>query len=341
MAAGPGGATVERFIVGAQKSTNQLKVVLAKLLPAAGLGSRAGAAGSSGSAVDALLSDITDSLSRALASLRLGALDTQRSPWQSSTAAAATAAGGGRRRSAPRRSGQRVRTDACRMIVLQSGVQDSYTWRKYGQKDILGARFPRSYFRCGRKPGCPARKHVQQSDADPSKLEIAYFAAHTCDDPPRPSSSPHIVPEPVSISGTPQKNAAAARLVPVAAAAPSAQRRTGQPSPLLHPVPDLMAGGSDVPIRTAGVLLPVAGVPAALSSAQHDPVSADDTTFTPSMGEEQAELLFIPSPACSQSELLLTEVAKVELQGPPVWMEHDVEDDDEPVTFSDFMVPEM
>ena len=94
MAAGPGGATVELFIVGAQKSTNQLKVVLAELLPAAGLGARAGA-GSPGSAVEALLSDITDSLSQALASLRLGALDTQRSPWQSSTGAAAAA---GRRR---------------------------------------------------------------------------------------------------------------------------------------------------------------------------------------------------------------------------------------------------
>ena len=108
MAAGPGSATVERFIVGAQKSANQLKVVLAKLLPGAGLGARAGA-GSPGSAVEALLSDITDSLSQALASLRLGALDTQRSPWQSSTGAAEAAAGGGGRRSAPRRSGQRVR----------------------------------------------------------------------------------------------------------------------------------------------------------------------------------------------------------------------------------------
>jgi hypothetical protein len=102
MAAGPGGATVEQFIVGAQKSTNQLKVVLAKLLPAAGLGARAGA----GSAVDALLSDITDSLSQELACLRLGALDTQRSPWQSSTGAGGSAGGG--RRSAPT-GGQRVR----------------------------------------------------------------------------------------------------------------------------------------------------------------------------------------------------------------------------------------
>ena len=122
MAAGPGSATVERFIVGAQKSANQLKVVLAKLLPGAGLGARAGA-GSPGSAdaVEALLSDITDSLSQALASLRLGALDTQRSPWQSSTGAAAAAgpAAGGGMRSAPRRSGQRVRYCSRSSIIFQ------------------------------------------------------------------------------------------------------------------------------------------------------------------------------------------------------------------------------
>ncbi|CAN6180027.1 unnamed protein product [Urochloa humidicola] len=319
MAAGQGGATTERFIVGAQKSTNQLKAVLTKLLPAAG-GARAGA-GSSASAVEAILSDITDFLSQALASLQLGALDTQRPPGQSST-------GGGGRRSTPRRSGQRVRTDgACRTIVLQNGVQDSYTWRKYGQKEILGARFPRSYFKCGRKSGCTARRQVQQTDADPSKLEITYLGAHTCDadDPPPPSSS-HIVPDPRSTAD---------RLAPVAATVPSAQRCIGQPSPLLHLVPDMMA---------TGVLLPASAVvPAALPSAQYDPVPDDTAASTPSMGEEEAELLlFIPSPACSQSELLHTEVAKVEPLGPPVWMEHDAVQDDVYVPISDFMVvPEM
>ncbi|CAL5080063.1 unnamed protein product [Urochloa decumbens] len=324
MAAGPVGATMERFIVGAQKSTNQLKAVLAKLLPAAG-GARAGA-GSSAGAVDALLSDITDSLSQALTSLRLGALNTQPPPGQSSIC------GGGGGRSAPRRYGQRARTDGeCRMIVLQNEVQDSYTWRKYGQKEILGARFPRSYFKCGRKPaGCPARKHVQQSDADPSKLEITYLNGHTCDDDsPPPSSSSHIVPDPRIISSGTQRNTAV--LVPVATTVPSSQPCIGQPpSPPLHSVPDMM---------TTGALLPTSAVvPAALSSTQYDPVP-DDTASTPSMGEEEAELLlFIPSPACSQSELLHTEVAKVEPLGPPVWMEHD----DACVAISDFMVvPEV
>nr|TKW31820.1 hypothetical protein SEVIR_2G131000v2 [Setaria viridis] len=160
----------------------------------------------------------------------------------------------------------------------------------------------RSHFKCGRKSGCPARKQVQQSDADPSKLEITYFDAHTCDNPP-PSSS-QVVPDPRIISSGTQRNTV--QLVPVAAV-PSAQRYVARPSPLPHPVADMMP-------RTTGVLLP----------------------------EEQAELLFIPSPACSQSELLPTEVAKVEPHGPPVRMEHDVARNDERVTISDFMVvPEL
>jgi hypothetical protein len=93
---------MELLIIGAQKSTNQLKAMLAKLLPATG-GARA-ASGSAASAVDTLLWDITDSLSQALASLRLGDLNTQQPPGQSSTGG-----DGGGRRSTPKRSGQQVR----------------------------------------------------------------------------------------------------------------------------------------------------------------------------------------------------------------------------------------
>ncbi|XP_066396060.1 transcription factor WRKY45-2-like [Miscanthus floridulus] len=191
-----------------------------------------------------------------------------------------------------------------RMIVLQNGVHDSYTWRKYGQKEILGARFPRSYYKCGRRPGCPAKKHVQRCDADPSKLEITYFEAHTCDDPP-PSSS-YFVPDPTIGSD--------ALLVPVTTVPfLSAQcyvgRRPSSPPPHQVPCVATMIGSN---VLTTTGLLPVTAVPGALHSSRYDPVP-DVTDCTPSLEQEQAhDLLHIPSPACSQSELLPVEVAKLD-----------------------------
>ncbi|KAF3783929.1 putative WRKY transcription factor 70 [Nymphaea thermarum] len=60
--------------------------------------------------------------------------------------------------------------------------EDGYAWRKYGQKDILGSKFPRSYFRCTHKfdQGCPAIKQVQRLDHNPSLLQITYMSSHTC-----------------------------------------------------------------------------------------------------------------------------------------------------------------
>ncbi|KAJ1268336.1 hypothetical protein BS78_07G127000 [Paspalum vaginatum] len=346
MGAGPGGATAEQFIVAAQKATNQLKALLANAEPL--LGSECASAGAqrSGSAVDALLSEITNSLSQALASLQLGPLDSQAPPAQPGQSSSC----GGGRRSTPRRSGQRVRMDgACRMIVLRNEFQDSYTWRKYGQKEILGARFPRSYFKCSRNSSCPARKQVQQTDADPSKLELTYLEAHTCDDDPPPLSS-HLVPDTMISSST---QGSTARHVPAPVPSSAQQHHIGQPSSLPMITGPMMMAGSNVP-RTTGDLVPsppapvAAAVPALSSNttAKYDHVPDDHTTFTPLADqEEQAEvLLFIPSPACSQSELLPTEVAngKVELHGPPVWMDHDVAcDGGEQNTVSDFAVPEL
>ncbi|EER96328.1 WRKY transcription factor 6 [Sorghum bicolor] len=213
---------------------------------------------------------------------------------------------------------------ASRMTVLQNGVHDSYTWRKYGQKEILGARFPRSYYKCGRRPGCPAKKHVQQCDADPSKLEVTYLEAHTCDDPP-PSSS-HAVPDPTAGSD--------ALLVPPVPTVPFPSAQCyggGRPSP--PPLPPYQVPyaattlGSNVLTLTAtGVLLP---------SASYDPVP-DVTDCTPSLEQEQDhDLLHIPSPACSQSELLPMEAAKLSphAHGLPLSLEHTLD--------CDFAVPEL
>ncbi|KAF8775983.1 hypothetical protein HU200_004010 [Digitaria exilis] len=286
MAACPGGETMERFIVGAQKSTNQLKAELAKLLPAAG-SAHAGTE-TSGRVVDALLSNITDSLSQAArvsAARRVGHSATARTKFY------------GRRRWQRRRQGEAV-----------NGI--------------------RSYFKCGHNSSCPAKKQVQNSDADPSKVEVAYFETHTCGDDPSPLSlSSHNAPGAVIISGT---QGSTARLVPVAMVPSDQHCIAGQLPPLMYPVPDLTTAGSNVP-RTAGDIQGDAAVvpEAAVSSTRYDPVP-DDMPFTPSMEDEQAELFIIPSPACSQSDLLPTEVAK-----------HGVAHGDERSAISDFTVPEL
>ncbi|CAM8917665.1 unnamed protein product [Rhodiola kirilowii] len=71
-------------------------------------------------------------------------------------------------------------------VSLETGfdgtVEDGFNWRKYGQKDIQGARHPRGYYRCTHRQqvGCMATKHVQRSDEDPLLFYITYRGNHTC-----------------------------------------------------------------------------------------------------------------------------------------------------------------
>ncbi|KAJ9176017.1 hypothetical protein P3X46_014510 [Hevea brasiliensis] len=75
-----------------------------------------------------------------------------------------------------------VRVPAPRMGNTEIPPEDGYTWRKYGQKEILGAKFPRSYYRCTHQKlyQCPAKKQVQRLDDDPYTFEITYRSDHTC-----------------------------------------------------------------------------------------------------------------------------------------------------------------
>ncbi|GLT88510.1 hypothetical protein SLE2022_065330 [Rubroshorea leprosula] len=59
---------------------------------------------------------------------------------------------------------------------------DNFTWRKYGQKDILGSLHPRAYYRCTHQKmyNCMAKKQVQRLDQDPYTFEITYIGHHTC-----------------------------------------------------------------------------------------------------------------------------------------------------------------
>ncbi|CAH8359704.1 unnamed protein product [Eruca vesicaria subsp. sativa] len=72
---------------------------------------------------------------------------------------------------------------------LEGPHDDVFSWRKYGQKDILGAKYPRSYYRCTFRntQNCCATKQVQRSDDDPTIFDLTYKGTHTCSQgiPPR------------------------------------------------------------------------------------------------------------------------------------------------------------
>ncbi|KAK9069635.1 hypothetical protein SSX86_011539 [Deinandra increscens subsp. villosa] len=67
-------------------------------------------------------------------------------------------------------------------IGLEVPPNDGYMWRKYGQKEILNAKYPREYYRCTYRNthGCCATKQVQRSSEDPSIFDITYLGKHTC-----------------------------------------------------------------------------------------------------------------------------------------------------------------
>ncbi|GKB77971.1 WRKY transcription factor 55 [Tanacetum coccineum] len=88
-------------------------------------------------------------------------------------------AGAKRKHEADRRT---LRVPAPRMGNTEVPTEDGYTWRKYGQKEILGSKFPRGYYRCTHQKlyNCPAKKQVQRLDNDPYTFEVTYRGDHTC-----------------------------------------------------------------------------------------------------------------------------------------------------------------
>ncbi|KAM3195281.1 hypothetical protein ACQJBY_071406 [Aegilops geniculata] len=75
---------------------------------------------------------------------------------------------------------------------LEYTPDDGFSWRKYGQKDILGAKFPRGYYRCTYRnaQGCAATRQVQRSDADLAVFDVTYQGAHTCLQAQRRAAAP-------------------------------------------------------------------------------------------------------------------------------------------------------
>ncbi|XP_075495774.1 LOW QUALITY PROTEIN: putative WRKY transcription factor 30 [Primulina tabacum] len=93
-----------------------------------------------------------------------------------------------------------TKMEVCGATGIERHLDDGYGWRKYGQKDILGAKFPRGYYRCTHRyrQGCLATKQIQRSDYDPNILDITYCGIHTCD----PAGNPSLNDPPIPITST-------------------------------------------------------------------------------------------------------------------------------------------
>ncbi|KAI3832031.1 hypothetical protein MKX03_006405 [Papaver bracteatum] len=88
--------------------------------------------------------------------------------------------GGSRKRKGIVRWTEQVRASA--QTGLDGPLDDGYDWRKYGQKDILGAKHPRGYYKCSHRngQGCLAMKQVQRSELDSSIFNVTYIGKHSC-----------------------------------------------------------------------------------------------------------------------------------------------------------------
>ncbi|KAI3720200.1 hypothetical protein L6452_21113 [Arctium lappa] len=61
-------------------------------------------------------------------------------------------------------------------------TEDGYNWRKYGQKQVKGSEYPRSYYKCTHQ-NCPVKKKVERN-LDGFVTEIIYQGQHN-HQPPR------------------------------------------------------------------------------------------------------------------------------------------------------------
>nr|QCV57298.1 WRKY transcription factor [Fagopyrum tataricum] len=60
--------------------------------------------------------------------------------------------------------------------ATKTSEEDGYKWRKYGQKQVKGSEYPRSYYKCTH-PTCLVKKKVERSH-DGQITEIIYNGDH-------------------------------------------------------------------------------------------------------------------------------------------------------------------
>lgn len=66
-------------------------------------------------------------------------------------------------------------------LSVDKPADDGYNWRKYGQKQVKGSEFPRSYYKCTH-PQCPVKKKVERSP-EGQVTEIIYKGQHNHEKP--------------------------------------------------------------------------------------------------------------------------------------------------------------
>ncbi|GAB4827322.1 hypothetical protein Ancab_034209 [Ancistrocladus abbreviatus] len=66
-------------------------------------------------------------------------------------------------------------------VAVGKPADDGYNWRKYGQKQVKGSEYPRSYYRCT-NPNCRVKKKVERS-FDGHIIEIIYKGQHNHEPP--------------------------------------------------------------------------------------------------------------------------------------------------------------
>ncbi|KAF4387616.1 hypothetical protein G4B88_003943 [Cannabis sativa] len=79
-------------------------------------------------------------------------------------------------------AGLQLRFMLSKFIELDGHPDDGFSWKQYGQKNILGAKYPRGYYSCTYRhsKGCLAKKILQRLDDDPRMVEVKYSGKHTC-----------------------------------------------------------------------------------------------------------------------------------------------------------------
>jgi len=85
-----------------------------------------------------------------------------------------------------------------RLMMMQETSEDGYRWRKYGQKQVKGNAYARSYFKCT-YPGCEVKKQIEKTNDGDRVVQVTYKGEHIHS---RPQVVRHNAPDQASFRNT-------------------------------------------------------------------------------------------------------------------------------------------